>query len=99
MLRPMRAWLVIGLILAGLLVAGGVLAVGEPERTQVPTIELRAETTERTTAEPREAKERGGNTGSDDGNGATPAPPPAPAPAGEDDDDDDDEESSDDGDD
>ena len=48
----MRAWLVIGLILAGLLVAGGVLAVGKPERTQVPTIELRAETTEGTTTEP-----------------------------------------------
>ena len=93
MLRPVRALLVIGLMLAALLVAGGILAVGKPGRTPVPTVELRAETTEVTTTEeredPKERSRRTGSVGSGGGSGAKPAPSPAPVPAGDDDDDDD----------
>ncbi len=88
----MRVWLIIGLILASLLVGAGFLAAGEPERTPVPAIELRGETTDVKTTEsrqePRKRRSRENGTAGGGGSGATPAPVPPPAPAADDVDDD-----------
>lgn len=88
----MRVWLLLGLLVAAALFVGGVLASGAPERTPVPVIELRGDTTgppptERATTERRTKPKRAAQT-STGGGGASPAPVPTPEPAGDDDDDD-----------
>jgi hypothetical protein len=90
-----RLALVIGCLAAALLLAGGLLARGDPERTPVPAIDLRGETAEATTPKAGEKKsgrrsQPSGNRGSGTGGGgASPALASPPVPAGEDDDDDD----------
>jgi hypothetical protein len=97
----MRLPLLVGILLAAGLLAGGFYSARPPARTEVPDIELpvvreraqpERERPSRMNREPTGAQERNGGSGGGDGSGgATPVPAPAPTPAGDDDDDEDDD--------
>ena len=90
-------FVLVALVLA-LVLGGSFYAARAPERTRVPTIELRAEQRdgerrqERRERSQRVTKRSGGdNDGAGGGAGATVAPAPPPSPVGVDDDDEDDD--------
>jgi hypothetical protein len=95
----MRLSLVIGVLAAALLLAGVIFGRGDPERTAVPAIGLRAESAEVTSREAgermseRRSRARRNQSAGDGsgGGGASQAPAPPPVPAGDDDDDESDE--------